>query len=1015
MDSGELIDLFYNRAYEKFVNKQILDDKNYIVPRQQLKNYVHELVDIPFVDFIDYIKQNGIERTVEVSDVTQFSSFSVCEIEMCNALIWANNPGCQYIDIGRLFPNNILSRSDSSYRRYGESHIKAAAQLGLTFEYYNYWYLSCLGYIFPELDESLRRRFLARTITRNRLYQQLLVDIMQHDVNPEVYIDILPVYMIRKSLRSVCTYFDICLETCREENIKTCSLIKSYERVQTPGTITLPPEANESLRNYLNSFEYRTLSFDTTKELIKKYKTGDRKAYDILTKGYLRLVVTIAKKYMHRGLELEDLIQEGTCGLFKAFDHFNANVNVGFSKYASWWIMQSITQALFTLSNIVQLPLNVLSLHRKVWEFVDNFEQTHGYPPSVEDIDIDDTSDLEWLNYIYQLPADLKEQTCLISDFDIYESPNSQTDFFQETEYNSYFINRQLRRLGIRKSTILRKYFGLEGNQEGETLSAIGDYFGLTRERVRQIVEKSIRELRELSGIKREEAKIGDLIRLDSSEKVGKVVNIRQAQDGSAILVLKMDAGNTEEVSASDSSYEILPKRIVKNKPAPSTPTPVAQAKERKQLELSKNTQDVPDTQREVKKLDDVKVGDILKYNGKECVIRKIICRGSSSRLLIEYTNGVLDYVPNDKSRYRIVHTLTIPQYQVKEERKSEIETRRQDDKEAAVGDRIVYNTKPCIVLEKSKKYNVVRLKVRYDDGRIDNVLGDHNKYEVLYRHSNNDKKELSQPVHQERIVREVVTPHRKAETTAARKSKEELYSHYTQLIMKLNQAVVHGKRILAKPALLVAVIDSVESKEIHQNRIVVTTNLEDKYNRILAKYTGKSIQDKLTSIAMPFWHLQSEKFWSLEPPYPNTKNFNPTKKWIIDNVKYASLDDDLWYLLRDSSWRNKLRKYIVGHKLLDDSVAQSKKEELVETEKQKTIEKKNQSQFFTTTSLTSLVGLGIITKKQLKHCHKKGLTTIGDVKKKIEYYKLTPDSTRFTKYTLDMWFLIVGLLNNNA
>lgn len=144
-------------------------------------------------------------------------------------------------------------------------------------------------------------------------------------------------------------------------------------------------------------------------------------------------------------------------------------------------------------------------------------------------------------------------------------------------------------------------------------------------------------------------------------------------------------------------------------------------------------------------------------------------------------------------------------------------------------------------------------------------------------------------------------------------------------------------------------------------------------------------------------------------------RDFSPTKKWLIEHVKYAFLDDDLWYLLQDSTWRNKLRKYIVEHKLLDDSVTQSKKEELVETEKQKTIEKKNQPQFFTTTSLTSLVGLGIITKKQLKHCHKKGLATIGDVKKKIEYYRLTPDSTRFTKYTLDMWFLIVGLLNNNA
>lgn len=241
------------------------------------------------------------------------------------------------------------------------------------------------------------------------------------------------------------------------------------------------------------------------------------------------------------------------------------------------------------------------------------------------------------------------------------------------------------------------------------------------------------------------------------------------------------------------------------------------------------------------------------------------------------------------------------------------------------------------------------------------------------------------------------------------------MYSHYTQLIMKLNQAIVQGKRILAKPALLVAVIDSIESKEIQRNKVTITTNLEDRYNRILAKYTGKSPLEKLTSIAMPFWHLQSDKFWFLEPPCPNTKNFNPTKKWIVDNVKYARLDEDLWYLIQDGAWRDKLREYIVEYKLLPDSVIRSKNEEFVEMDKQIKIEEKNRPQFFTTTSLASLVRLGIITKKQLMHCHKKGLATIGDVKKKIEYYRLTPESTRFTKYTLDMWFLIVGLLNNNS
>ena len=205
MDSAELIDLFYNRAYEKFVNKQILDDKNYIVPRQQLKNYVNELVNIPYIDYINYIKQNQIEGDIKASDITRFTSFSACEIEMCNALIWANNPGCQYIDIGRFFPDDTIERSDGAYKRYGESHIKAATQLGLAFEYYGYWYLSCIGDIYPDLDREVRKQLLARTIIRNRLYQQLLIDILDHDVNPKGYIIRHSGYHFKRCLTS--TYF----------------------------------------------------------------------------------------------------------------------------------------------------------------------------------------------------------------------------------------------------------------------------------------------------------------------------------------------------------------------------------------------------------------------------------------------------------------------------------------------------------------------------------------------------------------------------------------------------------------------------------------------------------------------------------------------------------------------------------------------------------------------------------------------------------------------------------------
>ena len=678
MDSSELIELFYNRTYEKFVNKQILDDKNYIVPRQQLTNYVHELVNTPYHAFIDYFKYKGVERRVEVSDVTLFTSFSACEIEMCNALIWANNPGCQYLDIGRYFPNNIIAKSDSTYRRYGENHIKASTQLGLTFEYYDYWYLSCLGYIYPDLDEDARTKLLARTITRNRLYQQLLIDILDHDVNPEVYINMLPEHIIRKSLRCVCAYLDICLASCKEDNLKPHILIKSYDNLRTPIAVQLPLGTNRHLRTYFDEFDYRTLSRETTANLINKYKIGDRKAYDILVKGYIRLVVKIAKSYNQQGVEFGDLIQEGTLGLIRAFEHYNVNVNVSFSKYASWWIMQAITQANATLPHIVQIPLNAITLHRKVRKFVDSFEQRQGYLPSVGDIDIYE-NDLEWLNYIYQLPPNLREMTRLVDDFDVYESNDLRPDAFQEKEYKYYFVKRLLRYLDKRNQLILTKFFGLDGNREGETLNAIGDYLGLTRERVRQIVEKSIRELRNISGIKREEAKIGDLIRLDLSEQVGRVTDVKKKIDGSTILILKMYSGETEEVLANDSSYEIL-QNIRKKKPKNETsPAIVIQAKEKK-------------------------------------------------RKIQKKKNEILDYAPNNESLYRKASS----QSKIRNSKTKVSVIKHQYIKEALVGDRIIYDHKQCTVIEKKTMRGSLRLVVKYDDGTIDNLQNDWNRYQVI-------------------------------------------------------------------------------------------------------------------------------------------------------------------------------------------------------------------------------------------------------------------------------------------
>lgn len=535
MDSGELIELFYNRTYEKFVNKQILDDKNFIVPRQQLTNYVHELVHIPFIDFVDYIKHNELVRIIEPSDITQFSSFPTCEMEMCKALLWANNPGCQYADIGRLFPNELISRSESAYKRFGEIHIKTSTQLGLTFEYYNYWYLSCLGYIYPELEKNLRMQLLARTITRNRLYQQLLIDILEHDINPEMYISGLTNYNYKRCKRSVCYFLNICLEICRKDGIKVYNLIKRYETPQKRIQDYNPLKANERMDKYLMEIDRQELLLGEEEvELAIKIRKGEIDARNRLVNANLRFVLETAKQYFHKGLNFEDLLNEGFYGLIIAAEHFDETRGYRFVNYAQWWIRRYIINAIVTDSSLIRFPLNVQILHKRITVFKDKFEHQYGFMPPVSEID--DEDDLETISFLDNLPKDLKDTCISYEDLDVFEDNHNIILDYEEIEYNSYYVGSLLTHLSKREREILIRIFGI-GVRE-ETLESIGDTFGLTRERVRQIKEKAIRKLREIINMSNkneqddhedEEAKemeltIGEIERKESVHRILKSV-----------------------------------------------------------------------------------------------------------------------------------------------------------------------------------------------------------------------------------------------------------------------------------------------------------------------------------------------------------------------------------------------------------------------------------------------------------------------------------------------------------
>lgn len=149
----------------------------------------------------------------------------------------------------------------------------------------------------------------------------------------------------------------------------------------------------------------------------------------------------------------------------------------------------------------------------------------------------------------------------------------------------------------------------------------------------------------------------------------------------------------------------------------------------------------------------------------------------------------------------------------------------------------------------------------------------------------------------------------------------EQCYAHYTKRIMNIRQAKIHGERIVAKPVLLVAIIDGIEANVFQSNRFVINDWLEGRYKMLMAQYAKDSQFDNTTEIDKPFWHLESDGFWHLNYQGERlNKSKTPSKAWLKENVEFAYFDESLWIMLQNKVWRLKLRDYIVEHKLTDDS-----------------------------------------------------------------------------------------------
>lgn len=219
------IEAFFYRSLENRVNEKMLDDYSYNIPLSLLRNYIKGIIQIPFEEFLYFIISWDYPA-ITTEDMTQSSSFSAAEIEMCNVIIHNDNPGYSFEQIGALFPQYCKSQTPYALKKYGENQIKTSKQLGLAFSYYNSWYLSCIGYIYIELTESERQAFLARSILRDPFYGTIVRDLISNDVTLNNYLKNLSPSTIQRRSPGIIRILRFAVNAAKNENIPLHNLIR---------------------------------------------------------------------------------------------------------------------------------------------------------------------------------------------------------------------------------------------------------------------------------------------------------------------------------------------------------------------------------------------------------------------------------------------------------------------------------------------------------------------------------------------------------------------------------------------------------------------------------------------------------------------------------------------------------------------------------------------------------------------------------------------------------------------